>query len=265
MNLEKCETISNYKEYLKTKAENHNYLKIYGPKDNIEKIVRDGTLFFSDGSDWNDTDDFERMQKESCKKLILARSFSFSKSESVAMWMLYAGGDDDLMINFRPKTILSLMTDKPVITVGRFEKSGFVEIMKISSDNYEFDFTDMIYVDTKSDKTAIKRSDERVESVSRKTIEEFGMLSKSYPWYYENECRLMIYIDKAALDNQKINAAKVPISFSERDYGIFHNPQKTDNYIYNTSTLQGTMKWNIRCKRDCPLQKGDELYLHGDC
>ncbi len=52
---------------------------------------------FSDGSNWNDNDDYFRMKKESVDDLLLARCFTFSKSENVAMWMLYARKENDLI------------------------------------------------------------------------------------------------------------------------------------------------------------------------
>ena len=44
--LEDCRNIDDYIEYLQTKAENHNCLKIYGLKNSIEKIANDKNLYF---------------------------------------------------------------------------------------------------------------------------------------------------------------------------------------------------------------------------
>ena len=78
--------------YLSHKAASHNYYKYYAPKHYIDTILREEAVFLSDGENWNDVCDRERLNNDNRYKRF-ALCLSYSRSENVAMWMLYAGND----------------------------------------------------------------------------------------------------------------------------------------------------------------------------
>lgn len=71
---------------------------------------------------------------------------------------------------------------------------------------------DMLYVANESDgSNTIKRSDERVEHIDDNLIDNLGSFTKSYPWAYENECRLIISVDRKKMCDSEYNTAEIAI------------------------------------------------------
>lgn len=234
----------NILSYLRQKAENHNYLKIYGSKKKIKGIVDLRSLLLSNGSGWNDKNEIQRLQDNNTQ--MFACCFSFSKSENIAMWMLYAREKEDLMINFRPKVIREIQNEKPEIKIGKMEDDGFKMNKKITKDHYDIELIDILYCDSISDRSAIKRSDERAEGVNRRFFEQLTYCRKSYPWNYENECRLLIKINKSILDDNDTHILLPLNSLSEDKYEIYRNPTfEASESEYKRSTLSDEINWDF--------------------
>lgn len=101
--------------YLSTKATNHNSYKHYTRLSTAQKIIESGKLLLTDGSGWNDRCDSEQLNRAAYDKKYFATCFSFSISESVAMWMLYGGTHGDgAMLNLLPKDMSQIMKAKEV-------------------------------------------------------------------------------------------------------------------------------------------------------
>lgn len=246
-------------QYLKDKAQNHNYLKIYGSKKKIESIIHDGSILLSNGKGWNDKREEERLSIG--ENQMFACCFSFSKSESIAMWMLYAREKEDLMINLKPRVIRNIIQTKPTIEIGTLsDDKKFISHNKVDAKNYEIELIDVLYCDCISDKSAIKRSDERVEDVNRQFLENKEYWKKSYPWNYENECRLIVKIKKEYMDNE-LNAREsthVRVQLWKNDgkdnYDVYNNPILIEKTMYRRSSLADEVIWDL-CKGCIKINK----------
>lgn len=83
-------TKEEYVKHLREKGKNHTNYKIYSYGTRITDIIDETTLYLSDGQRWNDRIDRDNFCRKDQPRRF-ARCFSFSKSENVAMWMLYGG------------------------------------------------------------------------------------------------------------------------------------------------------------------------------
>lgn len=68
-------------QYLSEKANNHLYFKFYSKRERIETILKDHTIYLSDGSNWNDTIDRENFNDNPKEYKRFGLCLSFSKSE----------------------------------------------------------------------------------------------------------------------------------------------------------------------------------------
>lgn len=110
-------------QYLSKKGNNHYNYRFYSKRERIETILKDHTIYLFDGSNWNDTIDRENFNDTSkeCKRFGLC--FSFSKSESVAMWMLYSQ-NDGCMIDYGQNLIKEILQTNTV-QLGEFKNNVF--------------------------------------------------------------------------------------------------------------------------------------------
>lgn len=221
-----CESIDKLQDYLREKAKNHHNYKHYVPDiDRIYNIYHEGALFLTDGSNWNDPNDKKAFTdsnsgRSECKRYGLC--LSFSKSESVAMWMLYGGMQKKgAMIDINLRNIKQLLdqSNRPQVELGYFEEEEWNAVKRLNANEYKVELTDILYYDTnkKVDKEHelkydIKRSDERC-ACNDNVIDNAPLLQKKvWAWNYENECRLIIEVDTnsiSSLTNSKISAARV--------------------------------------------------------
>lgn len=221
-----CEATDELQVYLKEKAINHHNFKHYvSDITRVNRIYREGVLFLTDGSNWNDPDDKKAFTdfnsgRIECKRYGLC--LSFSKSESVAMWMLYGGMQKKgAMIDINLRNIKQLLdqSNRPQVELGYFEKEEWNTVKRLNANEYKVELTDILYYDTnkKVDKEHelkydIKRSDEKC-SCNQKVIDNAPLLQKKvWAWNYENECRLIVEVDKksiSSLTNSKISYARV--------------------------------------------------------
>lgn len=243
MRLSDCNTIEEIHDYLKLKAENHNYLKIYGKRAHIEYMLQENALFLSKGNNWNDIDDARRFDSDVSQDYF-GRCFSFSKSENVAMWMLYARNPEDLMINISPSVVRNSINNIDCVQMGKWDDNKFLALGSLNRADIEIEFLDIVYCDEVSDRTAIKRSTENVETISRELLSQITYYKKSYPWNYENECRLIIKIPRKRVSDD-VTVVRIELQGLQNNFKVFSNPQNEEECGHERSTLRGTMHWNI--------------------
>ena len=221
-----CEATDELQVYLKEKAINHhNYKHYVSDIDRIYNIYYEGALFLADGSNWNDPDDKKAFTdfnsgRSECKRYGLC--LSFSRSESVAMWMLYGGMQKKgAMIDINLGSIKRLLdqSNRPHVELGYFKEKKWNTVKTLNADEYKVELIDILYYDTNKKvdeehklKYDIKRSDERCDC-NDNVIDNAPLLQKKvWAWNYENECRLIVEVDKksiSSLTNSKISYAKV--------------------------------------------------------
>ena len=136
-------------DFLCYKAANHTHFKMYSEEDIIDSIIEEGALFIGDGQNWNDVNDKKNLQSDNQK--IFAKCFSFSKSESVAMWMLYGGiKHKGAMIDLRKEDINNLLS-APEISLGKWvdkdnndkiKEFQVIKTLKRSDNNFTIELID---------------------------------------------------------------------------------------------------------------------------
>lgn len=240
--------------YLSRKAVNHKYYKYYAPKHYIDTILREEAVFLSDGENWNDVSDKERLNDDNRYKRF-ALCLSYSRSENVAMWMLYAG-NDGCMIDY-PKNVITAILDSDCVYAGAFSKeTGIFETqLSIGRDGFQIDAYDVVYfAEAKKEPNVfyyVKRSDESSSEFSRDIIEKLSYQKKTLPWSYENECRIVVSIDRRKCKEiSQIHSLKIAIpkeSKKELDKRTYRSPNSSTSE-YEQSKMAGLINWNL-CER----------------
>ena len=110
--------------YLQTKGKNHNYFKYYSSRERIEAIIQESALFLSDGNNWNDKCDYVSFNSDDQDYVRFGLCMSFMKSESVAMWMLYAK-NNGMMIDFGGNFMREVLKTK-VVQMGWWNNGKFM-------------------------------------------------------------------------------------------------------------------------------------------
>ena len=245
-------------DFLKNKAQNHNHYKLYTSIDRIENMLEYNALFLTNGSKWNDLVDRENLNSQKYDVINYANCFSFSKSESVAMWMLYGGNDGKgAMIDFS-KGVLKSVLKQDEIVLGRFEEKVFKKEIELTPNDYEIELIDILYVgeDEKAECYTIKRSDERVKEVKKNVVDAINQ-QKGYAWAYENECRLIVSVNRDKVPNVNFDVVKITFDYEKKKLRdrVYHSPNIGINARkYKNSTLQTRMDWDL-C-RDCKSKGG---------
>ena len=180
-------------------AVHHKYYKYYAPKHYIDTILREEAVFLSDGENWNDVRDKERLNDDNRYKRF-ALCLSYSRSENVAMWMLYAG-NDGCMIDY-PQKVITAILNSDCVYAGAFsrETGTFETQLSIGLDGFQIDAYDVVYfAEAKKEPNTfyyVKRSDESSSEFRRDIIEKLSYQKKTLPWSYENECRIVVSVNK---------------------------------------------------------------------
>lgn len=241
---------SNLNNYLRNKGENHNYYKHYSKIDRILNILDKKKIYLKSGENWNDTVDRESFNSDKYDFKRFGMCFSFSKNENVAMWMLYSGIDRrGGMIEFTRKEMNSIL-DVEKIEVGAFNNENFESYITLNKDQFQIYLTDIIYYyEEEKGKCKIRRHDEVADGVSKDVLQDMNGSKKSDPWKYENECRLIVSIDKKVLNNKKCDT--VQIDLENMDLGkplgkVYKGPCCTSNdQRLSLSQLYGKVEWNL--------------------
>lgn len=243
-------------KYLRRKAENHNHYKSYGSLEGILKIKNNKVLYLNDGKEWNDVLDSENFNSDDSVYKNFGKCFSFSQEESVAMWMLY-GGINNMggMIDFTRKGMHNIL-EIETVNVGKLDESkGFISLFELGKNQFEIYMTDVIYYKQNDKSYYIKRADESVKNLSSDIFDSLDVCKKSYPWQYENECRLIVKIRREFLDE---DVTHIKIDLSQMDLGksferIYRNPNypTIDSDDTLPSKLTGTINWSLCDKEKC--------------
>lgn len=103
-------------------------------------------MYLLDGNEWNDKTDSKRFinSKENIKRYGLC--FSYSRDESIAMWMLYGGlYDEGAMYSFTKNYINRIIEYCPTIHFGFFKGKTFNEEKTISKEKLKIYLKDILY------------------------------------------------------------------------------------------------------------------------
>ena len=250
--------------YLKTKAERHRSYKTYTSLSRIEEnIFKNHCLYLSDGSNWNDTYDSENFSSNKVDKYF-GMCFSFSKSENVAMWMLYGGkGQSGGMINFTYSHLKHIMECKSQINLGYFEGDKFVVVQTLNNDQFEKNLVDILYYSDQGNTYDIKRSDDVIKNIRKGIVDQIKYVKKKFPWNYENECRMIYRINREKISNNKISTIQIsiPKNIVKKLSNRVYNAPNSVEIKYNPSELNGQIKWNL-CK-DCA--KREDFCVKKEC
>ena len=251
-----CNTIENLKVYLRQKGENHNCYKSYSTLNRVVEIRDTKFLYLSNGGTWNDIIDRANFNSATNSVVNFGKCFSFSQDENVAMWMLY-GGIDKLsgMIDFTKKGMQSILgTDS--INIGYFDDDGkFKAEIELKKENFDIYVTDIVYYKSNGKGYYINRSDESYNCLSNEIFESLQYCKKTYPWKYENECRLIVSVDKKFITN---NCKIVQINLDGMDLGkslerVYRGPNYPLKDFQNSlpSKLDNTIDWTLCDGKHC--------------
>ena len=245
-------------EYLRSKAYNHTYYKVYSTLERVRSSLDDGLLYLSDGKNWNDKKDREEFNAEENDFVRFGMCLSCSKSENVAMWMLYGGmKQKGVMLNFRQSQIKSLLECKE-IELGYIDKNKkcFIRDRVLQRDEFQIGLMDVIYFSKSEDGSGydIKRADEVCKNIAPDVIDKLDGIKKFYPWNYENECRLIVTVKRSAIDSHdtivRISARKI-LEQLNKEGRIILAPNFRGSASFSKSTMARQIEWNLctGCKK----------------
>ena len=239
-------------DYLQEKGKKHNCYKYYSTHKRIEQTIQQRAIYLTRGEDWNDREDGRSFSTSRNGYTRFGKCFSFSRSENVAMWMLYGGTDHEgAMLDLTQGIVKNILATKKV-QLGFFSDNGkFKCIKSIDVDNgCSLFFLDVLYIGEDGGKYAAKRSDERVDGLNCPPSED-GLLTKAYPWSYENEVRLIF---EAPNDLIPAAAKCIRVSLECESNALRNRAYSAPNSepeSYKPSKLNEKMNWDIcrGCKR----------------
>ena len=236
------------KRYLIKKGENHKNYKTYSSQKFIREIINEQRIYLNDGSNWNDIADRKAFNSDEMEYKNYGKCFSFSESESVAMWMLYGGIDNcGAMINFTQKDMKKLFGIEHII-LGVFENGKFVEYSRLKKDKFEIKLIDILYTRKGSRTCYVRRSTETNRNVAIDVIQSLGdECVKDVAWSYENECRLVVRIHKDYIKKNEtvVKIDLSPYNFSESFERVYHSPTYKGEKSYKKSELSGYIDWDL--------------------
>lgn len=242
------------KQYLICKAQNHNSYKYYASREKIETIIKSGCIYLSNGNNWNDIIDRSNFNSPNAKYQNFGLCLSYSKSENIAMWMLYSG-NEGLMINY-DKAIITHILSTQKILLGYFDKNDhtFKCRQVLKKPNFEIFIIDMLYHGEylKEETCYVKRSDEINKKFDAKLIANATYYVKALPWSYENECRIVVSIPRELIEDSCISdvAINLPYELSAKlPKNVYESPNVA-NIAYNPSAMSNKMSWKLYL--DCP-------------
>lgn len=246
-----CATADELQAYLRLKGSSHNYYKCYSSLKRIIGIRDSQELYLSNGEKWNDIVDRENFNENTNPYINFGKCFSFSKDESVAMWMLYGGiAKKGGMIDFTKKSMQSIL-NVPTIQIGNFDNEKFEPALELGKNQFEIYVTDVLYYSKNSSGYYINRSDESCSALPEQVFDKLNGCKKTYSWKYENECRLIVAVSKELLSDK---CKMVRIDLKDIEMGksfdrIYHGPNyPLDNNTYDSlpSKLENTIDWSLR-------------------
>ena len=247
--------------YLRSKGGNHNHYKWYASMNRIKNLIDTKQMYLSNGKKWNDITNRKDFNQDTDDFVNFGICFSFSRDESVAMWMLYSGIDKSGgMIDFTKKGISSIRSVRDV-NVGYFVGNKFHSAKELDESCFKTYVTDIVYYTERSDGYTVSRSDEICYNLSRDVFSRLSGCKKVYPWKYENECRLIVSVNKKYLTPE---CTHIRIDISDMDLGssmerIYTSPNypHTDMTQCRPSTLAKTVDWSLCDPSQCTFAKNN--------
>lgn len=236
--------------YLTDTANKHHNFKHYTKATYTETIINTHTVYLSNGEKWNDRLDKQNLDKDQ-RFVNYVLSFSFSRSENVAMWLLYSG-NNGCMIDYPPELIRSLLAANSVI-LGAFCNGVFVPAKVMNKDDFSISLFDIVYY-AESKKQIdnlyyVKRSGESNPYFPQQIIDCLSYQKKRLAWSYENECRIVVSIEKSLLGGALYEMAAItfPEDYIPKLSTRIYNSPNLEHGKYNDSVLKTEMNWNL-CK-----------------
>ena len=246
-----CDTVQSLEMYLTTKAQNHNYYKTYTVSNRVQSWIAADCFYLDDGSRWNDIHDRETFNHPKSNVKRFGRCFSFSKSESVAMWMLYGGMQKSgAMLEFTKKGMRELISNTTYVELGNWVNNEFVNVITLQAGQFDLTLKDILYTgEFTSDTIYIRRSDEANKAAPIDVIKQLQYCVKSVAWSYENECRLILTVDKRIIPDV-INATSVrnPLKGLLKDKSktrIYCSPNYRGEKSFSESKISEEVDWDL--------------------
>lgn len=236
--------------FLSYKSKHHHSYKWYLKYEYAKNMLDTGSFYISDGNGWNDPND--RLSQINYK--LYGLCLSFSTSENVAMWMLYAEKSlNGAMFDFSQSQI-TLLRNVSQIYLCDYDEDNKKYIKKqklVKEDDFYVESSDVLYCDKQHDGYfTIKRSDYRCADVEEETINSINEYQrKEYAWNYENEIRLIFKIKKSSILKEAENCKFIKVEMD--DIGIRVNEIKkvcAPNFM--GSTPSGFAKSNLKISWD---------------
>ena len=237
--------------YLSAKAKKHKNYKHYTKLYKIETILNNNTIYLSNGNNWNDIIDKNNFNSDTNDVVNFGVCLSYSKSENIAMWMLYSG-NDGYMIDYDSKTIKDIL-NTDTIEIGNFIDGVFVANKKFKSGLFDISIFDIVYYDSSNyhdgmtENVYVKRSNEINKEFPKEKLDNLTFQKKTLPWSYENECRIVVSIKKALLQNVIGDTVAIPFSnkhIDELKKRIYASPNSRENN-YKESCLKNKINWDL--------------------
>lgn len=252
--------------YLIQKAQSHRNYKLYSTIEKLESTLKQGSFFLSNGCTWNDTVDRENFNSSNLATMNFGLCMSFSKSENVAMWMLYGGTQKrGAMFNIPPKLLKQSLSHSNELELGYFNSGNFITVCTVPKSQYKIKLIDILYYSLDSNNTiyTLKRADERYSTSNLHLLDALKHSKKTYPWAYENECRLIVTVNKSLIKDSKITSLKLPFPSSinpktlKKQLVLAPNFTGSSTSNYNISTLSQKIDWDLctncitKCTSSC--------------
>ena len=248
-----CQSPEKLLSYLEETARKHLHYKCYTKYAFLKNWIEEKGLFLDVGDGWNDVEDRERFIAANPDGTNFGKCFTFSKSENVAMWMLYGGlHQSGVMIDYAAMELHELVDSIKEVELGYWNGDRFECKEVLHEGEFTPIFTDMLYCAREENgQYTVKRSDARCEHVPTSCIQELGWRQKSFPWAYENECRLLISVNRKfgkEIKTACIRAEKL-YRATEQKERIYRAPNSIRSE-FKPSTLQARMDWTL-CDNKC--------------
>ena len=260
-----CNTVQSLDMYLAAKAQNHNCYKTYTVSHRVQSWIEADCFYLDDGSRWNDIHDRETFNHPQSNVKRFGRCFSFSKSESVAMWMLYGGMQKKgVMLEFTRKGMSELIRNTTHVELGNWVNNKFVNVITLQNDQFDLTLKDILYTgDFTSDTIYIRRSDESSKEAPIDVIRQLQYCVKSVAWSYENECRLILTVNKSVIpDATNVTSVRIPLKGLLKDTSktrIYCSPNYQGEKDFGESKISEEVDWDLCNGCNSPLSNEDSF------
>ncbi len=188
--------VEEFEKYLIDRGMGHQNLKYYTNISTVIPMVRKGVLFLGNGTAWNDKLDMDIFNSDNYDYVQFGKCLCFSRSESVAMWRIYAGGKNGCMIDFGTQ-LSKLVKSITKLDLAYVEKKRIISRKTLTKDQFEIKLRDVAYCDDNQDGTfTMKVAENRLDKIPTDKICNVLSYCKRMCWSYENECRLIVKVPR---------------------------------------------------------------------